>query len=42
MKDTREKIIDLVNKAIPPRLIQSNLGCTFKEVDIIINEIGGR
>lgn len=41
MKDTREKIIDLVNKAIPIPLIQRYLGCTFKEVMVIINEIGG-
>ncbi len=42
MKDIKEKIIDLVNKAIPIPLIQRNLGCSFKEVMVIINEIGGK
>jgi hypothetical protein len=42
MKDIKEKIVDLVNKAIPIPLIQRNLGCTFKEVMAVINEIGGK
>jgi len=42
MKDTKDKIIDLVNKAIPIQLIQRTLGCTFKEVMEAINEIGGK